>query len=466
MQRKRMTNSDVDAFPRTAEDKAKSHPVLWDGEVKGFACRYSAKSGTRTYFLQYRVEGGAERMIRIGRHRDPWLVDQARARALELKSQMVRGIDPVAEAKQRQAAKLEQAKVDEAQTVTLRQLMERYVEERRTKHGPLRPATKASIRQMIEGNLSAWLDLPMATTITRDACVARFTELSDIEINAKTGKPGKKGAANMTFTYLRSLCHYARTLYEHTTDGTPRIFAANPVTRMVRVRKFNPEKPRTDRIPRDRMGAVFAMLRKRAQEARTDTERTSADWVSVVLLTGMRLTESASLKRDQVKLESRTLRLLGDVVKNHHDLVLPLSTTLHEILSQRMNANDDDSPAAQRRARQRSREYLFPGAGKKRPFITDARATMEAVSKVAGCHCSMHSLRRTYEDVLRYAKVDPDERRLLLNHIGGDVHQVSYSNSDDPETLRPAIQAAADWIVAQVRIAESSNVIPFPAKVG
>jgi hypothetical protein len=53
-----------------------------------------------------------------------------------------------------------------------------------------------------------------------------------------------------------------------------------------------------------------------------------------------------------------------------------------------------------------------------------------------------------------------------LNHIGGDVHQVSYSNSDDPETLRPAIQAAADWIVAQVRIAESSNVIPFPAKVG
>jgi integrase len=76
-----------------------------------------------------------------------------------------------------------------------------------------------------------------------------------------------------------------------------------------------------------------------------------------------------------------------------------------------------------KRRRQRSSEYLFPGFGKKRPFITDARATMDAVSKVAGCHCSMHSLRRTYEDCLRYAKVDPDERRLLLNHIGGDVHQ-------------------------------------------
>jgi hypothetical protein len=93
---------------------------------------------------------------------------------------------------------------------------------------------------------------------------------------------------------------------------------------------------------------------------------------------------------------------------------------------------------------------------------------MEAVSEVAGCHCSMHTLRRTYEDVLRYAKVDPDMRRVLLNHLAADVHQASYANDDSDSALRPAVEAAAQWILEQARVAEAmatgGNVLQFPVK--
>ena len=460
--RAKLTNTAVEKF--TCRD-GREQDVLWDGEVKGFGMRYSARSETRTYFLQYRVKGSKqERAISIGRHNDPWRVDQARAEALKLKAQMVAGVDPVAEEQKRIAAQRELAKVDAAQTATLREVMAHYLAHKQTKHGPLRPATQRSLRETIERYLSAWLDLPMASTVTREACLVRFIELSETEANRAGGK-GKKAAANMTFTYLRALCNHARDLYEQE-DGTPRIFVVNPVTRMIKVRKFNPEKARKGRIPRDRVGGVYSMLRKRSVEARTEIDRTAADWVSTVLLTGMRLTESASLKRTQVNLERKTLHLLGDVVKNHNELVLPLSTELHHILNTRLTAQDEDTPAARRRRRERASEYVFPSFGRKTPYVSDARATLDAVSAVAGCHISMHDLRRTYEDVLRYAKVDPDVRRVLLNHLADGVHQESYANDDSDDALRPSVEAAAQWIIEQAKIAESDNVIQFPAKTG
>lgn len=472
-QRKRLTNSAVEAFtcgvygPNSKHaGKQKEQDVLWCGELKGFGMRLSRTTGVRTYIFVCRVKGTAKEVyVTIGRHRDPWLVEQARAKALELKAQVLNGVNPVEEQERRIEAKRAAAKLDEAQSVTLRQTLESYIENKRTRHGPLRPATKQSLSETIERYLADWLDLPMATTVTRDACLVRFTELSDNAVNQKTGEKGRKGAANMTMTYLRALCNHARDLYENE-DGTPRIFAVNPVTRMIKVRKLNPEKARKDRIPRDRIGAVFAMLRKRAVEARTDNERTAADWVTTVLMTGMRLSESGSLLRAQVDLQAKTLRLLGDVVKNHNEIILPLSEPLHKILAARLTAPVDDSPAAHRRKRERLSEYVFPSFGRKKPYISDARATMEALSTVAGCHCSMHSLRRTYEDVLRYSKVDPDVRRVLLNHLADDVHQASYANDDSDASLRPAVEAAAQWILEQAAIAEGGNVIPFPAKTG
>jgi hypothetical protein len=52
-------------------------------------------------------------------------------------------------------------------------------------------------------NLRKWLDLPMAATVTRGACLERFTEMSE---QAPT-------QANGCMVYLRALCNHARDMY-------------------------------------------------------------------------------------------------------------------------------------------------------------------------------------------------------------------------------------------------------------
>jgi integrase len=312
--------------------------------------------------------------------------------------------------------------------------MEHYLEHKRTRHGPLRPASKTNIRRHVEVNLSGWADEPIVT-LTRDKVLPKFIEMSE---SAPT-------QANQCFFCLRALCYHAREMHA-TEDGAYPVLAVNPITQMFKLRKSNPKKSKKERIPLNKVGEVWNYLRSQASAGYRDHERTACDWVSTILLTGMRLTESGSLKREDVNLEARTIRLRGNVVKNHNEIFLPMSDLLLEILSARLKASPDDSKAARRRRRPRDATYVFPSFGKKKPYISDARATLECVSKIAGCHISAHSIRRTSEDIAQAAKVDSDHRRMLQNHKPKDVHDESYGNNPDPEILRPDVQAMAAWI--------------------
>ena len=96
----KLTNSAVEKFKcRDGRDQ----DILWCGETRGLGVRVSSDGQTRTYFLQFRVKGArTKRYITIGRHNDPWRVDDARTKALALKAQMLAGVDPVAEEERKQ----------------------------------------------------------------------------------------------------------------------------------------------------------------------------------------------------------------------------------------------------------------------------------------------------------------------------------------------------------------------------
>jgi hypothetical protein len=241
-----------------------------------------------------------------------------------------------------------------SRAATLRQVMEHYLIHRRTKHGLLRDRTKEDIRRHCEVNLARWLDRSMAETVTRSACLERFTAMSE-EAPAQ---------ANLCMKYLRSLCNHARDMFA-TEGGEYLIFAANPVTQMLKLRKLNPTKARKGRVPKERIGHVWLFLRKEAVEARRDTERTAADWLSCILLSGARKMESGSLECTDIDLAERTLQLRGDVTKNHNELTLPLSSVAYQILSKRLQSQDNSS-AARRRRRQRSSLQELPCVGPRR----------------------------------------------------------------------------------------------------
>jgi integrase len=458
-EREELTDAAVNAY----KGDERAYPVLWDGLEPGFGVRRSKKTGEKTFIYQRRVKGSyTERSIKIGRVGEQFIdkngkvfslsVEKARAKATAHRLMMTEELtDPVAERQRKEAEKRqreqeerEAAERAEAESITLREVMEDYLLHHRTKHGRLRPATRADYRHHVEVNLKDWADRPV-TTITRAMCVEKFVELSQ----------RAPGQANSLLIYLRALLNHARIMKEDD-DGEPTILATNPAARAIKFVKLNAEKPRTGRIPLDRVGHCWNLLRERAKNPRT---RTVADWISIVLLTGARKTESASLMWENVDFDNGTIRFPGEVTKNHHELVLPMSDAMRDILEARKPA--------------KLIGYVFPSRSGT-TFVNDPRDTLDAMKDVVNedtptdkppriKELTLHDLRRGLDDIATECKIDSDVRRALLNHITTDVHGKHYSNANG-KALQAATAAIASWVTNAGKVAAGRNVVPLPAR--
>lgn len=85
---------------------------FWDDTLKGFGLKVT-RGGKKNFVLQTRLKGELRRFT-IGQYGQPWSVDQARQKALEMLGDITRDIDPLAE---KRAAR---------QQISLVELAERY----------------------------------------------------------------------------------------------------------------------------------------------------------------------------------------------------------------------------------------------------------------------------------------------------------------------------------------------------
>lgn len=442
----KLTKTAVEAAALPADGKGKV--LYWDsgkGAVTGFGLSVTA-NGVRTYVAQSRVSG-KNRRVAIGRH-GVWTCEEAREHARSVLLDMAKGIDPQLE-KRKALATAE----------TLREVMEHYLLHHRTGHGtPLRASTQTDIRRHVEQNLKDIADKPISS-VTRDVCLQRFNDLT---------KRGLTGQANQCMVTLRALCNYAREKHA-APDGTYTILAVNPVTMGFgkhKLGKMHKIKPKTARIPADKIGAVWSMLQQRRAEARTVDDRTSTDYVCMLMLTGLRAGECARLKWENVNLAEGWFRIVADDAKNHNEMKQPMSSVLRQLLVERQDAQPAPDHVRRRRADQDAREaspYVFASWGKC-GHITEAKGTMTAVSNVAGIDLGRHDLRRTLEDVASACHVSDDQRRQLLNHLASDVHGQHYANNPDPKVLAAAVERIAQWIVTQAEATAPNNVVALPAR--
>ena len=205
----------------------KGQAFLWDIELKGFGVRFTPTA--RTYIAQGRV-AGRDRRVTLGKH-GVLTVQQARKRAQRELSKMSEGKDPVKEKKRR-----------EAQGVTLGQVVEAYLKDRRS----LKESSRADILKHLEGSFSDWKDKPIVS-ITRGKVLTRFRERSDKSY----------AQANQAFRNLRALINYATGAYQ--AEGVS-IISENPVKAISDLKMWNHVKPRSGRIPNDKIGTVWNTL--------------------------------------------------------------------------------------------------------------------------------------------------------------------------------------------------------------
>jgi len=267
--------------------------TIWDGAVTGFGARRQGE-GVVAYFVKYRTTDGRQRWHTIGPHGSPWTPYTARAKALELLGQVVKGADPAAEKQAKRSA------------LTVAELCRRYLADAEAGHvlvrggHPKKPGTLEADRGRIENHIIPILGRLSVAAVTKQDVERLMHAIADAETKRQRKiRPrgvsrvrGGKGVATRTIGLLGAIFSYAI---------DRRMRADNPAHR---VRKFA-ENKRERRLLDPEYPALGSGLR----EADGTVWPQAIACTRFLALTGWRSGEAIALRWRDVNLARRTATL-------------------------------------------------------------------------------------------------------------------------------------------------------------
>jgi integrase len=363
----------------------------------------SGVTNAKSFIVQRDLPGRKSRRITIASVAEMTL-ERARKEAAELLIGMRKGEDPKAK---RKAAREEA----ERNALTLRRALDSYLAARKD----LRPASVRTYGIAVSLYLSPWLDKPLRD-ITADMVEAKHQELHE-EIAAK-GRNEGKGAANLAFRTLRML-------WNHAAERDPTM-PRNPVNRLRR--SWYPMHARTGMVSAEDIPAFH-----RAVMALPNAIQ--RDYLLLLLFTGLRRTEAATLTWNDVDLPRKVLRVPAAKTKAGRKLDLPMSDVVYDLF-------------VQRRALGRDR-FVFPGDGKSGHVRNDG---LEKVAQACGVRVTAHDLRRTFITAAESCDISVMALKGLVNHASGSDVTAGYVQMST-ERLRSAAQRVADELKRLCQIA-------------
>lgn len=353
----RITKSLIDSLPYTESGQL----IYMDKDLPGFGCIIGTRS--KTFIAQKDIRGRSVRFT-IGRY-GHFTPDEARRIAKDKLYVMAQGINPNAlEAKER------------ANAITVETVLESYLSTRRN----LSPRSKIDYRYNVNKYLPDWRNKLM-TEITKDMISVRHAEIAE-----KAGPV----TANKVMRVLRALYNHA--------DATFDICPINPVMYLTKAKGWYKETRRRTYIKPHELKAWWDAV----HALENDTYR---DFFLLLLFTGLRRSEAASLKWTDIDFKDRTFTI--PETKNGDPLVLPLSEYLFGILQERQKIYGNY-------------KFVFPGPGETGHLI-EPKKGVSTVIKSSGVHFSCHDLRRTFITIAESLEISHYSLKRLINHRASDV---------------------------------------------
>ena len=408
---RKLTKRHVDALTAPSRGQV----FVRDTELKGFALRITT-NGAKSFVIERRIKGKTRR-ITVGRYPD-LTVEQARLAAQGQLGEIALGVDPI------------QVKHEEKlRGITLHEAFKAF----RQARTHLARKTLYDYHRVMEVALGDW-QAKSLREISKDMVVRRYYVLGD-----------KHGAAYATLTMrcLRSILNFAMNQYEDS-EGNP-ILRDNPVLRLTRTRAWYPSKRRQTVIKVDQLadwyGAVMALRTGRP----FPTAETVADYLRLLLFTGLRRSEGTNIRWHDVDLVARTLTI--PQTKNGDPLVLPLTDYLVDLFAERKELAMG--------------EYVFAGEGHP-GAIVEPRAGVRWVARESNVPFTLHDLRRTFITVAESLDISAYAVKRLVNHKMSRDVTAGYIISD-VERLRGPMQRITDYLLNLVTPSEGSKVVKLRA---
>ena len=166
-----------------------------------------------------------------------------------------------------------------------------------------------------------------------------------------------------------------------------------------------------------------------------------ADFLLVLLFTGLRRQEAAQLLWKNVDLKDRTL-LIPDP-KNHEPLNLPLSDFLIDLLTERKELAVNG--------------YVFPGRDGE-GYLIEPKRQIQKVIEQSNVQFTIHDLRRTFITIADSLEISAYAIKRLVNHKMKDDVTAGYIISDI-ERLRGPMQRITDSLLEFSKKNEPKKVI-------
>jgi integrase len=383
-----LTKKNIDAIdPPTI----KTQELYWDPTLGGFGLlvgRPDPINGivAKTFVLQKK-----DRRRKIGRY-GPWTPDAARKYASELIVGLDKGEDPYAERRRQ-----------EARGILFSQAINEYIARLRSKGGS--DATIADVQEDTGRLLRDWLPRPLAE-ITKDECRTRHRQIT-----------GKKGpyAANIVFRYFRAIYNVALKCHD--------LPAANPTIGI----DWNKAERRQEPIAwanlpawRETVDALSPVLR---------------DYLYVVLLTGLRSEDAATIRWDDLDLVEKTLHRPCPKGGEDRAFTIPLSTYTVELLRRRKEESQDQDEG-----------WVFPTksrGGKVIPIVLRRWGRKRSQSP--------HRLRDSFSTACAEVGLSSYDIDVLTNHRPPKGSVTAGYIRQDLEHLRTCQEAVTDFILKKLK---------------
>jgi len=396
-----------------APARAGSRDYYNDAQVPGLQLIVT-DSGKKSFYL-YAWFRGRPKRFRIGGYPDI-TPEHARKLAAKMRGDVAQDRDPLAERAR-----------ERVKGATLREAFEVFLKTRRK----LKPNTVTSYRKYLQTVFGDWLDRPFVA-ITRDGIATRHAQVTE--------GSGPAHADNAMRTH-RAILNFAMVQFEGP-DGE-RLMTENPVARLSQTKAWNRVGRRKTLIAKHQLRPWFEAVLELKHLPADSQDALVADYLLLLILTGLRRSEAAALAWDQVDLKARTFTLRDSQTKNRETHTLPLSDYLTALLATRRKVNGDS-------------RYVFPGQSKS-GHLMEPRSQMRRITERSGVAFVLHDLRRTFATVAESLDIPHYALKRLLNHKMADV-TAGYLIIT-PERLREPMQRITDSFLAAAGLREVAKVV-------
>lgn len=342
-----------------------------DISLKGYFIRVR-KSGKKTYNFETKIPGTDKKFFKkIG---DVGLLseDEARSFAKRLLKDIKLGKSPT---------DLQHDK--HKNSVNLLILLEEYLQDRGS---DLKPTTIKGYKYGLNKFMSRLSKKPITVLTQKD-----FTDWFRKESKQRPI------AVQRTFTTAKTLLSYAvakRYLEENVAEHAKMVIGRYSKKDQIKTHISLSKMPQF-------LDALFEMNKH------NELSHTMRDYFVLMLVTGLRKTEAASLRWENINFKEKTFSIPDN--KPGRFLTLPMNKLTHDLFKSRFENKTNDI-------------FVFPNS-KNNGFVTDPNKTLNNLSKKAnlGFNLRSHDFRRTFTTICNELGINLNDAGVLLNHAKRNV---------------------------------------------